>query len=304
MARVYNFSAGPSMLPEAVLKTAQAELLDYHGSGMSVMEMSHRSKWFDEIITNTEAAMRRVLNILCGVGAEFSAGKVTSLIGPNGVGKTTLLKCLAGLLLPSIGTVWVKGRDMRQIKPRELARMQAYVPQNGSVLFPMTVYEFVCLGRRPYVEWSISAHDKEIIEELLQYMGIASMREKFMDELSGGERQRVMLARALVQQPDILLLDEPTSALDIRHQLEVMGLIRRIAVEKHCAVILVMHDLTLVSRYSDRVVLMKDGKVWADGAPGQTITVENLRAVYGIESTLFQTEQGLVILPLHSVGGA
>ena len=242
--------------------------------------------------------------VLCGVGAEFSAGKVTSLIGPNGVGKTTLLKCLAGLLLPSIGTVWVKGRDMRQIKPRELARMQAYVPQNGSVLFPMTVYEFVCLGRRPYVEWSISAHDKEIVEELLQYMGIASMREKFMDELSGGERQRVMLARALVQQPDILLLDEPTSALDIRHQLEVMGLIRRIAVEKHCAVILVMHDLTLVSRYSDRVVLMKDGKVWADGAPGQTITVENLRAVYGIESTLFQTEQGLVILPLHSVGGA
>ena len=242
--------------------------------------------------------------VLCGVGAEFSAGKVTSLIGPNGVGKTTLLKCLAGLLLPSIGTVWVKGRDMRQIKPRELARMQAYVPQNGSVLFPMTVYEFVCLGRRPYGEWSISAHDKEIVEELLQYMGIASMREKFMDELSGGERQRVMLARALVQQPDILLLDEPTSALDIRHQLEVMGLIRRIAVEKHCAVILVMHDLTLVSRYSDRVVLMKDGKVWADGAPGQTITVENLRAVYGIESTLFQTEQGLVILPLHSVGGA
>ena len=154
------------------------------------------------------------------------------------------------------------------------------------------------------MEWSISAHDKEIVEELLQYMGIASMREKFMDELSGGERQRVMLARALVQQPDILLLDEPTSALDIRHQLEVMGLIRRIAVEKHCAVILVMHDLTLVSRYSDRVVLMKDGKVWADGAPGQTITVENLRAVYGIESTLFQTEQGLVILPLHSVGGA
>ena len=115
--------------------------------------------------------------VLCGVGAEFSAGKVTSLIGPNGVGKTTLLKCLAGLLLPSIGTVWVKGRDMRQIKPRELARMQAYVPQNGSVLFPMTVYEFVCLGRRPYVEWSISAHDKEIVEELLQYMGIASMRE-------------------------------------------------------------------------------------------------------------------------------
>ena len=195
--------------------------------------------------------------VLCGVGAEFSAGKVTSLIGPNGVGKTTLLKCLAGLLLPS--TVWVKGRDMRQIKPRELARMQAYVPQNGSVLFPMTVYEFVCLGRRPYVEWSISAHDKEIVEELLQYMGIASMREKFMDELSGGERQRVMLARALVQQPDILLLDEPTSALDPVATTKIEALVQDLA--SKYTIVIVTHNMQQAARVSDKTAFFYMGEM-------------------------------------------
>ena len=207
--------------------------------------------------------------VLCGVGAEFSAGKVTSLIGPNGVGKTTLLKCLAGLLLPSIGTVWVKGRDMRQIKPRELARMQAYVPQNGSVLFPMTVYEFVCLGRRPYVEWSISAHDKEIVEELLQYMGIASMREKFMDELSGGERQRVMLARALVQQPDILLLDEPTSALDPISTSKIEDLIHEL--KNDYTIVIVTHNMQQAARVSD-----KTGYFYL----GELIEYDNTRKIF------------------------
>lgn len=243
-------------------------------------------------------------SVLRDASVQFCAGEVTSLTGPNGVGKTTLLKCMAGLLHPQKGTVWVKGRAMQRIRPRELAKMQAYVPQSGSVLFPMSVYEFVCLGRRPYVEWSLSSQDKEIVTEIMQYMGIAPMSDKFMDELSGGERQRVMLARALAQQPEILLLDEPTSALDIRHQLEVMELIRRIAKEKSCAIILVMHDLTLAFRYSDRVILMKDGMIWADGTPEQTITTHNLRIVYEIESTLLQSEQGAVILPLRSTGGS
>ena len=239
--------------------------------------------------------------IVKDVNAVFRAGEVTCLIGPNGVGKTTYLKCLARLLSPQKGIAWVKGYELSKIKPRELAKIQSYVPQNGSVTFPLSVYEFVCLGRRPYVEWSLSNKDREIVEDSIQYMGIAQMCDKYLDELSGGERQKVMLARALAQEPDILLLDEPTSALDICHQLEVMELIRQIASERHCSVILVMHDLSLVFRYADQVIMMKDGKVWATGSPDQTITVENLRTVYGIESALVQTEYGPTLIPLFSV---
>ena len=231
----------------------------------------------------------------------FRAGEVTCLIGPNGVGKTTLLKCLAHLLQPKKGIVWIQGQKLSQIKPRNLAKIQSYVPQNGSVTFPLTVYEYVCLGRRPYIEWCLSRNDCTIVEESMQYMGVSAMREKYLDELSGGERQKVMLARALAQQPDILLLDEPTSALDICHQLEVMELIRRIAAEKHCAVILVMHDLSLVYRYADQVIMMKDGSIWAAGSPTQTMTVENLRVVYGIESVFIPTDYGPVFIPLCSI---
>ncbi len=239
--------------------------------------------------------------IVKDVDAAFHVGEVTCLIGPNGVGKTTCLKCLARLLSPHKGTVWVKEYELAKIKSRELAKIQSYVPQNGSVTFPLSVYEYVCLGRRPYVEWSISHKDREIVENAIQYMGISHLREKYLDELSGGERQKVMLARALAQEPDVLLLDEPTSALDICHQLEVMELIRQIAWEKHCSVILVMHDLSLVFRYADQVIMMKDGKVWATGTPEQTITVENLRSVYGIESVLVQTEYGPALIPLFSI---
>ena len=211
-----------------------------------------------------------------------------------------MLKCLAHLLQPRKGTVWIQEQELSQIKPRNLAKIQSYVPQNGSVTFPLTVYEYVCLGRRPYIEWSLSRNDCAIVEESMQYMEVSAMREKYLDELSGGERQKVMLARALAQQPEILLLDEPTSALDICHQLEVMELIRRIAAEKHCAMILVMHDLSLVYRYADQAIMMKDGGIWVAGSPAQTMTVENLRVVYGIESVFVPTDYGPVLIPLYS----
>lgn len=243
----------------------------------------------------------REKNILQQVNTDFQPCLVTGVIGPNGVGKSTLIKCLARILTPESGTVVIKGRDIFRMKSRDLAKLEAYVPQSGSMVFPLTVMEYVTLGRKPYVEWSLSREDHKIIADIMEYLRITSMQDKYMDEISGGERQKVMLARALVQQPDILILDEPTSALDIRHQLEVMALLRKIAAEKRCAVIVVMHDLMLVARYCDRVVLMKDGKVFAHGLPEMTITEKNIREVYGITSRILQTEVGLVVLPLESI---
>lgn len=243
----------------------------------------------------------REKKILRQIDTEFQPSLVTGVIGPNGVGKSTLIKCLARILTPESGTVVVNEQDIFQMKSRDLAKVEAYVPQSGSTIFPLTVLEYVTLGRKPYVEWSLTGEDHQIIADIMEYLRITSMQDKYLDEISGGERQKVMLARALVQQPDILILDEPTSALDIRHQLEVMALLKRIAAEKQCAVIVVMHDLMLVARYCDRVVLMKDGAVFARGMPQDTITEENIRAVYGITARILQTEVGLVVLPLESI---
>ena len=235
------------------------------------------------------------------VGVRFSPCEVTGVIGPNGVGKSTLIKCIVRILKPDRGTVWMNSRDIFEMKNQELAKQEAYVPQSSGLVFPLTVQEYVSLGRRPYISWSLTEKDKRVISEIMEYLHIGTMGEKYMDEISGGERQKAMLARALVQQPEVLVLDEPTSALDIRHQLEVMLLLRKIASEKKCTVIVVMHDLMLVARYCNQVILMKDGQIYAHGVPEVALTEENIRAVYGITSRILHTEAGLVVLPLESV---
>lgn len=241
-------------------------------------------------------------SIIRDITADFSDERLTGIIGPNGVGKSTLLKCMVRLLKPCQGAIYLDDRDLFAIRARELAKLQAYVPQNSSLIFQMPVKEYVTLGRRPYVEWSLKKEDMEIVDEMMDYLSIQSMADKYMNEISGGEKQKVMLARALVQQPDVLMLDEPTSALDIRHQLEVMELLRKISKEKKCAVIIVMHDLMLVARYCDKVILMKDGEIYASGTPLDTITEENVRQVYGIHTRIIYGGDGMIIVPLKGIG--
>jgi iron complex transport system ATP-binding protein len=235
--------------------------------------------------------------VLEDLSLAFPPGQVTGIIGPNGVGKSTLLKCLIRALKPQEGSIRSAGRDIFSMKWRELARLQAYVPQGSALTFPLTALEYIELGRRPYVSWALSETDRRIIRETMTYLRIDAFADKHMDEISGGERQKIMLARAMAQEPKILLLDEPTSALDIRHQINVMRLLRRIAAERDCTVVTVMHDLSLVVRYCDHVALMHRGRIRAAGAPAKAITAEHLREVYGVTADIMHTSNGIVVVP-------
>ncbi|MCW4016511.1 MAG: ABC transporter ATP-binding protein, partial [Candidatus Bathyarchaeota archaeon] len=218
------------------------------------------------------------------VNLTVELGEVVGIVGPNGSGKSTLLKCMNRVLKTKQNTVMIDGKDVSTIGLKELAKLMGYVPQSSKNIFPFTVFDVVLMGRRPYIQWSLGRKDKEIVAQILEYLGIAHLGMRYFNELSGGEQQKVIIARALAQQPEIMLLDEPTSSLDIRHQLEILCILRTLAQSKHCSVIISIHDLNLASRFSDRLMLLKKGAIFAAGPPDSVLTEENIEAVYGIKS--------------------
>jgi iron complex transport system ATP-binding protein len=209
---------------------------------------------------------------------------VLSIVGPNGSGKTTLLKCIDRILKPNQGAVLVDGRDVANIGLGELAKIMGYVPQSSTSTFPFTVFDMVLMGRKPYIQWSVGERDKEIVAEILTFLGISKLAARHFNEISGGEQQKVIVARALAQQPQILLLDEPTSNLDIKHQLEVLSIIKDLTRSRQLSVIMAMHDLNLASRFSDRMIMLKHGSIFAVGTPKSVLTEENIESVYGVKS--------------------
>jgi len=221
---------------------------------------------------------------LDGVTFSVGEGEIVGLVGPNGSGKTTLIRCIDRILKPKTGVILVDGKEVGKMKQGELSRLLAYVPQSTASAFPSTVFDTVLLGRKPYVNWGLSHRDRKVVSQVLSLMGLEDLALRHLDELSGGERQKVFIARALAQEPEVLLLDEPTSNLDLRHQLEVMGLIRNLVKERGISAIMAVHHLNLASRYADRVVMLNGGKIFAAGDPTSVFTTENIRYVYGVES--------------------
>ena len=231
-------------------------------------------------------------------GASFAVekGEVLVILGTNGTGKTTLLKCLNRILTPIAGTVLIQGEPTSAFSRNALAQKMGYVEQqrNGS---RATVFNTVLLGRKPYIRWDITQNDMAIAAQALDTLGLSDFALRYLDELSGGELQKVVIARALAQEPDVLLMDEPTSNLDLRNQIEVVNLIRQISRERGIAAVVAMHDLNLALRFADRFILLKDKTIYAAGG-SEVMTPENIESVYAVPVTIAAHDGNQVVIPL------
>ena len=225
--------------------------------------------------------------LLDAVSLEVRGGSLLGLIGPNGAGKSTLLKCISQLLAPSTGQVSLDGEDLRGRSPQEIARHIALLPQSTTLNFAFTCLEVVLMGRNPHLGRfeAEGARDHAIAQQSMANTDSEEFVTRLITEVSAGERQRVLLARALTQQPRLLLLDEPTAGLDVQHQLQVFTLIRDL-VSQGLTAIAVVHDLNLAARYCDRLVLLDRGAVRARGRVSDVLTPEHLADVFNVEATV------------------
>jgi len=241
--------------------------------------------------------------VLEDITFKVRAGETLGIVGPNGSGKSTLLRCLARVLRPRVGTVLLDGKNLAALRGREIGRCLGYVPPPGAGnAFPCTVLEAVLHGRRPYLTWGVGQRDLAVVSKALAYLGLTDLAERQLEELSSGQRQKVLIARALAQEPEVFLLDEPTATLDIRYQLEVLARVKEFAVQEGRVVVMVLHDLNLAGRFSDRMLLLSNGRIFAAGIPRAVLTPENVRTVYGVEAEVAETQWGLRVTPLAPVG--
>lgn len=240
--------------------------------------------------------------VLRGVDLRVAPGEMVSVIGPNGAGKTTLLRAVSGMLDPVEGEVLVNGRSTARATRREAARSVAMVPQDPIIPGGMTCFDYVLLGRTPYIGYwgTDSVEDHRRAEEALSRLDARDLAGRPLDRLSGGERQRVVLARALAQDSHALLLDEPTTALDIGHQQTVLELVDGLRRERGTAVLGAFHDLTLAAQYADRMILLADGEVVADGPPAEVLTPGLLARFSGARVAVLEgPDGGPIVVPLR-----
>jgi iron complex transport system ATP-binding protein len=223
--------------------------------------------------------------VLRGVSLELRPGRVLGLLGPNGAGKSTLVRLAAGLLRPARGQVRLADRDLSAWPRREVAKRVALLPQDGLLPPAFTAWEVAMMGRTPHLGWlgAEGATDRAVVEQALELADVAAVADRRVDELSGGERQRVMLARALAQEPSVLLLDEPTVHLDLGHQVALLSLVVRLARQGGLAVLVVFHDLNLAGQSCDELVLLSRGRVAAAGSPDDLLASPVVREVYGVD---------------------
>jgi iron complex transport system ATP-binding protein len=239
--------------------------------------------------------------ILDLVNLSFEAAQIVSLVGPNGSGKSTLLKCLCRILKTTDKTIFMEGKALEHYSRREMAQLIAYVPQQPTLNLAVSVIDAVKIGRSPYIGYTLSKNDENIVFEVIEQLGLTEHAFRSLRELSGGERQRVLLARVIAQQARILLLDEPTSALDLKNQLETASLLRVIQKQQQLTVIVAIHDLNLAARFSDSVVQLKQGKVYAHGSWDKTMTEQSILEIYGVQTFLGKVQGIPYVVSLNAV---
>ena len=250
--------------------------------------------------------------VLCNVTLQVHAGEMLGIVGPNGSGKTSLLKLLAKIVRPQEGAIVLYGQALEIATQHEVARHAAFVPQDNQPTFAFSVAETVLMGRFPHrhrSRWDYgfgwdSREDCAIARQAMTTMDVTHLAERSVMDLSGGERQRTVIARALTQTPKVLLLDEPTAFLDLQHQLEICSVLRSLKEDRGLTIVIVSHDLNLASQYCDRIVMLKDGAIFAMGSPREVMRPDVLQAVYGCAVLVdAHPESGLprITLPRESV---
>ena len=220
------------------------------------------------------------------------SGEVVTVLGPNGSGKSTLIKTICNIMEPLGGTISIDGTPIGKIDRKEFAKIVGYVPQKATFFGQSTVYDSVLIGRRPHMEWSYSKEDIDMAADAMLKMKIDSLYDRQVSELSGGQTQRVTLARTLAQNPTFYVFDEPTSALDLRNQLDTLKIMKDIIKVKGACMIMAMHDLNLALRYSDKVAVLKDGRVYGFGPTEEIITTAMIKDVYDVDSEITEGSRG------------
>ena len=242
---------------------------------------------------------------LDSIALKIKGRDILCIIGPNGSGKTTLLKCMNKKLKPTTGAVLVNDINILRMNRKEVAKNIGAVPQVSTVSFPFTVYDLVMMGRYSHMRRfsAENENDRAVVSQCLARTGIVHMADRLITEISGGEYQKVVIARALAQQPKILLLDEVTSHLDINHQIEILELVKTLSETENLAIVMVLHDLSLAARYSTKTIMLQKGRVFACGRPEDVISIENIRDVYGIEVEMGCSNKGnyLNVIPLSII---
>jgi len=233
--------------------------------------------------------------VLSNVSFCLERGQIMCVLGVNGAGKSTLLKCLNRILEPHRGTVLLDGADLSSMNHGRIAQLIAYVPQR----YPesgLTVFESVLMGRKPHIRWSMGGGNYALAETIIRQIGLEHLAMRPISTLSGGELQKVVIARALAQSPQVLLLDEPTSNLDLKNQLEVMELIRKIVKQRGLSAVAAIHDLNMALRFADSYLFLKDGRIYAV-AGKEELTAETIRQVYGVDVELVRIGNHMVVVP-------
>lgn len=243
---------------------------------------SDRDKAIEVSHLNFAYGSRKILH---DVALTVEKGNIVGLLGPNGSGKSTIMKIICGLLEDHDDSVKVFGKQLSSLSRKEIARLVSMVPQESFFSFPFSVLEVVIMGRYPHIDTFAfeSQQDIAIAHEALERCGASNLASRKIHELSSGERQRVVFARTLAQQPDVLLLDEPVSFLDIKYQVDLYDIVRKLAREKKCAVLTVLHDFNLAAEYCDEIYLLSDGEIKAGGDVMEVLTYSNLKNVFNTE---------------------
>ena len=240
--------------------------------------------------------------VLKDITLELGGPKLVCILGPNGVGKSTLIHCINKILKPTGGSVLLDGRDVSEMKLKEVAEHLGYVPATSEDSFPLTVVDTVMVGLQNDFKFGTTKDDLARVYDVLRLMKIEHLAMRNFNELSG-QHQKVVLARGLVRTPPAVLLDEPTSNLDIKHQIEVVKVLSRLPRERGMLVVMISHDINITAKFADRIIMIHDGVIFADGDPSDVLTKENIRTVYGVDADIIQVNGRPHVILNDSIDG-